>query len=103
MKILFKAKDNFIYIIKDDMLTYEHRDELHNLDEVILKHVPYIEDQSVICHVSIDNNLYPVFYVHNNTYIINNEYYFDVVNETLIDYKDYTQVNINRLKDGNII
>lgn len=103
MKILFKTKNNFIFIIKDDILTYRHKDFTLNLDEVILKHVPYIEDQSVIYHVSIDNNLYPVFYVHNNTYIINNEYYFDVVDEILIDYKDYTLVNINNLLNENII
>lgn len=103
MEILFKAKNNIIYLIKNEVLTYDHKDNILNLDEVILKHTPYIEDQSVICHVSIDNNLYPVFYVHNNTYIVDNEYYFDVVDETLIDYKDYTQVNINKLLNGNII
>lgn len=100
MEILFKS-NNKIFFIEVDELDW-------NYIEVIggkFNNVPHINELPILYHI-IDNTFkYPVYYEYKNRALIksiNGNDAFDVITFEEKD-KDYTQVNINNIINGNII
>lgn len=97
MEILFKSNDR-IFFIKDDEL---YDDYIRPIYKPILDEVPHIDNNPIIYHC----HGLPAYYEYKNKTLIKsiiNDEIFGIVSFEEKD-KDYTQVNIIKILNGNII
>lgn len=103
MDILFKC-DDYVYYINCDKIISIPLDECPHFDEI--SNIKHLKDCQPICKL-IEKNGYTfdAYYIHNNDNIILKSIYRGFfINKIFDDDKlDYTEVNINKLKDENII
>ena len=96
MEILFKS-DYRIFFIKDDELCFEY---IISINKPIFDEVPHIDNNPIIYHC----HGLPVYYEYKNKAIFKtiNDDKFGVITLEEKD-KDYTEVNINKILNGNTI
>lgn len=119
MEILFKSDTQYFYLNKENTMCYTHIKTYNGYVPNDLKH---INTFPIIAHLYCKNIKHEVYYIHNdriiikasdfiytyriginkiNNHIIRDDFFLGPI---LNEYKlDYTEVNINKLKDGYII
>lgn len=108
MKILFKS-DEILFYIEDDILDALYLNNIYTYLyklKIDISKIPNIETQPILYHIHKGNSIkFPVYYEYKNRAIIkyiNDGDIFSII--TLEDKdKDYTQVNINKILNENII
>lgn len=97
MEILFKS-DGYVFLIRDNTLLYNSK---VYYPEHLVQNTTHLDTLPVLFHVRKYGRLMPAYFEFNGRVIykgIQGEYHVESS-----PVKDYTEVNINRLKDGNII
>ena len=101
MEILFKSDGNVF--LRDNKLLYDDN-KLYYPEECI-QNVPHLDTLPVLFHIRKYGKLLPTFYEYKNMAIVKSIIFDDVFSVIPFEEKDkdFTQVNINKVKDGNII
>ena len=97
MEILFKSDVN-VFIIRDNKLLYNNK---IYYPEVCNQKIPHLDTLPVLFHIRKYGKQLPTYFEFNGSVIYKNTQGDYHVESSPV--KDFTQVNINRLKDGNII
>lgn len=97
MEILFKSDVN-IFFISDNKLSYNN--QLYYPEDCIQK-ITHLDTLPVLFHIRKYDKLLPVYFEFNGSVIYKNSQGAYHVSSSPV--KDYTVVNINNLKNGNII
>lgn len=119
MKILFKSDTQYFYLNKENIMCYTHIKTYNGYVPNDLKHINTLP---IIAHMYYNNIKHEVYYIHNGRFIIKasdviHTYGMDIygakyniirddffLGPILNEYKlDYTELNIDKLLNGNII
>ena len=101
MKILFKSDERIFFIEYDELYW-----NFIIMIDVNLNDIIHIKESPIIYHLIDNNHKYPVYYEYKDRYIIFDDilnYYKMIYDISDVYQKDYTQVNINKILNGNII
>lgn len=103
MEILFKCDYRFYYIVNGSLRSSVLWTCPQSLDDV--KH---LDDVDIIYHIkdSVYNQGFPIYFKLDRNVIYKNglkEYHVWHLNDKEIQNIDYTEVNIKKILDGNII
>ena len=120
MKILFKSDTQYFYLNKENTICYTHIKTYGGYD--VPNDLKHINTLPIITHLYYNNVKHEVYYIHNGRIIIkasdvrhtfnmdNNGIAYNIMRDDfflgpiLNEYKlDYTEVNINKILNGNII
>lgn len=101
MKILFKSNSKIFYINEYNNLSSE---PIVSFDNIDISNIPYVLDQPLLYHAHYITKL-EVYYQHNGYALcyVRNLKTYHILDVNTFDKIDYTQANINNLKNGNII
>lgn len=104
MEILFKSDDKF-FLLKDGKLTFLYIKSYPNIPS---DEIPHILRFPILYHLKLDEpSSCPVYYEHGDFVVCSYKYNFHKEDITIFNHthysKDYTEVNINKLLDGNIV
>lgn len=104
MEILFKDDEMYFFIDDEGRIDYL---PVSGIDSRLLSDIQHLDDMEPIYHIISSNgrHRYSVYYVFNEQEVIfcneSQLYLCGFVEES--DTIDYTEVNINKLLNGNII
>lgn len=97
MKILFKSDVN-VFVIRDNKLLYNNK---IYYPDVCIQKIPHLDTLPVLFHIRKHGKLLPTYFEFNGSVIYKNTQGGYHVESSPV--KDFTPVNINNLKNGNII
>lgn len=101
MEILFKDNE-VVYTLEDDSM---RKHSIHFISDYYVKKAIHLDDVEIIAHLIINDTTVPIFYIHDDYVIAKFGHRYDiyVISYEIGDRIYYTEVNIKKLKDGNII